>query len=169
MTFMEAGFYHEIDLDSGVHSTVYTSSMTRLGLRIGEVAERAGVSVDTVRYYERRSLLPRAPRSEGGFRLFSLDAIERLRFIKQAQEMGFSLEEIRMLLIGGGAGECRQTRDLLQSKLQEIDERMKALRVFSRTLSRHLRACEAELARRGAAARCPVVAEIGQAAKREAS
>ena len=146
---------------------MYTSSMTRLGLRIGEVAERAGVSVDTIRYYERRSLLPRAPRSEGGFRLFALDAIERLRFIKQAQEMGFSLDEISMLLTGGGAGECRQTRDLLQNKMQEINERMKALRVFSRTLSRHLRACEDELARRGAAAKCPVVAEIGQAAKRE--
>ena len=154
-------------LDSGVRSTVYASFMTRSGLRIGEVAERAGVSVDTVRYYERLGLLPRAPRSEGGFRLFALDAIERLRFIKQAQEMGFSLDEIRMLLTGGGAGECRQMRDLLQSKMQEINQKMKALRVFSRTLSRHLRACEAELARRGAAAKCPVVAEIGQAAKRE--
>jgi DNA-binding transcriptional MerR regulator len=142
--------------------------MTRLGLRIGEVAERAGVSVDTIRYYERRSLLPRAPRSDGGFRLFALDTIERLRFIKQAKEMGFSLDEIRMLLTGGGAGECRQMRDLLQSKMQEINKRMRALRAFSRTLSRHLRACEDELARRGAAAICPVVAEIGQAAKREA-
>lgn len=147
---------------------MYTPSMTRLGLRIGEVAERAGVSVDTIRYYERRSLLPRAPRSQGGFRVFALDAIERLRFIKQAQEMGFSLDEIRMLLIGGGAGECRQMRDLLQSKMQEINQRMKALRVFSRTLTRHLRACEDELARHGAAARCPVVAKIGHAAKREA-
>lgn len=147
---------------------MYTSSMTRLGLRIGEVAERAGVSVDTIRYYERRSLLPRAPRSEGGFRLFELDAIERLRFIKQAQEMGFSLDEITMLINGGGAGECRQMRDLLQNKMQEINQRMKALRVFSRTLSGHLRACEDELSRRGAAARCPVVAEIGRAAKREA-
>lgn len=146
---------------------MYTSSMMQSELRIGEVAERAGVSVDTIRYYERRKLLPRAPRSEGGFRMFALDAIERLRFIKQAQEMGFSLDEIRMLLTGGGAGECRQTRDLLQSKMQEINERMKALRVFSRMLSRHLRACEDELARRGAAAKCPVVAEIGQAAKRE--
>jgi len=142
--------------------------MTRSELRIGEVAERAGVSVDTVRYYERRSLLPRAPRSEGGFRLFTLDAIERLRFIKEAQEMGFSLDEISMLLTGGGAGECRQMRDLLQGKMLEINQKIKALRVFSRTLSRHLRACEDELARRGAAAKCPVVAEIGHAAKREA-
>ena len=92
---------------------------------------------------------------------------ERVRFIKQAQEMGFSLDEVRALLTGGGAGECRQMRDLLQSKLQEISQRMKGLRAFTRTLSRHLRACEDELARRGTAAKCPVVVEISHAAKRE--
>lgn len=146
---------------------MYTLAVTRSGLRIGEIARRAGVSVDTLRYYEKRNLLPRAPRSEGGFRLFGLDAIGRVRFIKQAQEMGFSLDEIRGLVTGGGAGECRQTRDLLQAKLQEISQRMKALRGFTNTLRRHLRACEDELARRGADAKCPVIVEIGQAAKRE--
>lgn len=146
---------------------MYTLPMTRSALRIGQVAQRAGVSVDTIRYYERRNLLPRAPRSEGGFRLFAIDAIERVRFIKQAQEMGFSLDEIRALFTGGGAGECRHIRDLLQAKLQEIHQRMKALRAFTRTLSGHLRACEDELERRGAAAKCPVVAEISHTAKRE--
>ncbi|HYV06100.1 MAG TPA: MerR family transcriptional regulator [Blastocatellia bacterium] len=86
--------------------------MTRSGLRIGEIAGHAGVSVDTIRYYERRKLLPRATRSEGGFRIFTADAIERVRFIKQAQDQGFSLDEIRMLMAGGGADACRKTRDL---------------------------------------------------------
>jgi MerR family mercuric resistance operon transcriptional regulator len=56
--------------------------------------------VDTVRYYERRKLLPRALRSEGGFRLFTADAIERVRFIRQAQDIGFSLNEIRIVRSG---------------------------------------------------------------------
>lgn len=141
--------------------------MTQSWHRIGEIAQRAGVSVGTIRYYEKRKLLPRAPRSEGGFRLFAVDAIERVRFIKQAQEMGFSLDEIKALLTGGGAGECRHMRDLLQTKLQEIHQRMKALRAFTRTLGRHLRTCEDELERRGTAAKCPVVAEMSHTAKRE--
>jgi DNA-binding transcriptional MerR regulator len=85
--------------------------MNSSALRIGEVALRAGVSIDTVRYYERRRLLPAAARSEGGFRLFTPDAVDRVRFIKQAQELGFSLDEIGELLATGGAEECRRVRD----------------------------------------------------------
>jgi MerR family mercuric resistance operon transcriptional regulator len=135
--------------------------------RIGEVAQRAGVSVDTIRYYEKRKLLPPSPRSEGGFRLFAVETIERVRFIKQAQEMGFSLDEIRTLLTGGGIGACGQMRDLLHAKLEEICQRMKGLRTFKRTLTRHLQACEDELARHGAAAKCPVVVEISHATRSE--
>jgi len=126
------------------------------------------VSVDTIRYYEKRKLLSSSPRSEGGFRLFAVETVERVRFIKQAQEMAFSLDEIRTLLTGGGVGACRKMRDLLQTKLEQINERMKRLRAFKRTLSRHLQACETELARHGAAANCPVIIEIGHAAKQEA-
>ena len=143
--------------------------MTQSWLRIGEIAQRAGVSVGTIRYYEKRKLLPISPRSVGGFRLFAVETIERVRFIKQAQEMGFSLDEIRTLLTGGGVGACGQMRDLLQAKLLEIRERMKGLRGFERTLSSHLQKCEKELARHGAAAKCPVIVEIGHAAKREAT
>jgi DNA-binding transcriptional MerR regulator len=123
------------------------------------------VSVGTIRYYERRKLLPPSPRSEGGYRLFAVDTIERVRFIKQAQEIGFSLDEVRMLLTGGGVGACAEMRDLLQAKLTDINQRMNGLRTFARTLSRHLQACESELAEHGAAAKCPVIVEIGDAAK----
>ena len=140
--------------------------MTQPWLRIGEVARRAGVSVGTIRYYEKRKLLPLSPRSEGGYRLFAVETIERVRFIRQAQEMGLTLDEIRTLLTGGGVGACGQMRDLLQAKLQEIRERMKGFRVFERTLSRHLEACENELARHGSAAKCPVIVELGHSAKR---
>ena len=141
--------------------------MTQSWRRIGEVAQRAGVSVDTIRYYEKRKLLPPSPRSEGGFRLFAVETIERVRFIKQAQGIGFSLDEIRMLLTGGDIGACGQMRDLLHAKLEEISQQMKGLRTFKRTLTRHLQACEAELARHGAAAKCPVVAEISHATRSE--
>jgi DNA-binding transcriptional MerR regulator len=76
--------------------------MTQTVLRIGELAAECGVSIDTIRYYEKRRLLPHTGRSSGGFRLYSPEAVERLRFIKQAQETGFSLEEIGGLLSSSG-------------------------------------------------------------------
>ncbi len=66
-------------------------------LTIGHLAKEAGVNLETVRYYERRGLLPKPPRSASGYRLFPSDAARRLRFIRRAQELGFSLNEIREL------------------------------------------------------------------------
>lgn len=129
-------------------------------LRIGEVAARAGVSIDAVRFYERKKLLPPAPRTEGGFRLFHLETVERVRFIKQAQELGFSLGEIAALMTTGGVAECQQVRDLLRAKLVALDERMRLMKEFRRTLASHLTACERELSERGKAAVCPVVVKI---------
>ncbi len=132
--------------------------------RIGEVAAQAGVSVDTVRYYERRRLLPRAPRRPGGFRVFSSETVERVRFIKQAQEIGLSLDEIRELLTdGGGADKCQRVSELLRAKLEEIDQRIKTMRRFRRTLAHHLATCEKELNQRGEAAECPVIIDIEHA------
>lgn len=127
------------------------------GLQIGEVARRAGVSIDTLRYYEKVKLIPRPTRSSGGFRLFAPEHIERVRFIKQAQELGFSLEEIKGLLATGGAEECRTVRDLLKRKLSELDGRLKAMKDFRRVLTRHLSACESELKRHSDSACCPVL------------
>ena len=132
--------------------------MEETELRIGEVASRTGVSIDTLRYYEKRRLLGRAKRSSGGFRLFANDAVERVLFIKQAQELGFSLAEIGELLATGGAEECRKMRDLLQRKLTELDDRLKAMKSFRRVLAKHLAACEVELKQYGESACCPVVA-----------
>ncbi len=135
-------------------------------LQIGEVAAHAGVSVDTVRYYERRGLLPRASRTNGGFRLFSSETVERVHFIKQAQDMGLSLEEIEQLLATrGGAGKCREVRNLLRAKLAELDERMKRMRNFRHTLSRHLASCECELNEHGETASCPVIVELDHSSR----
>src|SRR2546427_12959416 len=92
-------------------------------LRIGEVASRSGVSIDTVRYYERLRLLPSPPRTEGGFRVFTMDAVARVQFIKQAQELGLSLDEIKTLLMTGGGRGGRRVRHLLRGKLKELSER----------------------------------------------
>ena len=127
------------------------------GLQIGEVAKRAGVSIDTLRYYEKVRLLPRPRRSAGGFRLFASEHIERVRFIKQAQELGFSLAEIKGLLATGGADECRKVRDLLKRKLGELDERLKAMKDFRQVLARQLSACDEELRQHGDSACCPVL------------
>lgn len=134
--------------------------MSSGALQIGELAARSGVSIDTVRYYEQRRLLARAPRSSGGFRLFPPETVERILFIKQAQEIGLSLDEIKDLLTGGGANECRRMSDLLRNKLRELDERIRAMQEFRRAMARHLTACEKELNQRGEAARCPVLLEI---------
>lgn len=126
-------------------------------LRIGEIATRCGVTIDTLRYYERIGLLARASRTSGGFRLFDHTAIERVLFIKEAQELGFSLHEIKELLTTGGVEECRHVRDLLKLKISELDIRLEALKKFRRTLSRQLSACEDELRLHGVEACCPVV------------
>src|SRR6476646_5576183 len=105
-------------------------------LQIGEVAKRAGVSIDTLRYYEKLKLLHRPARTSGGFRLFAPENVERVRFIRQAQELGFSLHEIKGLLTTGGAEECRKVRDLLRRKLTELDDRLKAMKGFRRVLAK---------------------------------
>lgn len=78
--------------------------------------------------------------------------------LSRAQELGFSLEEIRGLLTTGGAEECRKVRDLLKRKLTDLDDRLKAMKGFRRVLARHLSECEAELKQHGKSACCPVVA-----------
>lgn len=142
--------------------------MSQSELRIGELALRAGVSIDTVRYYERQRLLPRAARTRGGFRLFKPQAVERIRFIRQAQGIGLSLEEIGQLFSEGGAAECQCVHDLLRARLEELDEKIKAMRAFRRTLARHYEACEKELEERGNTAQCPVLVEITHTASEEA-
>jgi DNA-binding transcriptional MerR regulator len=131
--------------------------MSHSGFHIGDLAKRAGVSVDAQRCYERLKLLPRAQRSAGGFRLFGPESIERVQFIKHAQELGLTLDEIKGLLATGGAEECRRVRDLLSKKIEELDNRMDSMKKFRRVLARHLNECERELSERGQNACCPVV------------
>jgi MerR family mercuric resistance operon transcriptional regulator len=92
-------------------------------LTIGQLAKATQVGVETVRYYERRGLLPEPPRRESGYRQFPLEAIRRIRFIKRAQNLGFSLREISRLLSlsdGQEAG-CEEVRQFALEKVREIE------------------------------------------------
>ena len=135
----------------------------RVEFRIGEVAARSGVSIDTLRYYERRQLLPQAPRTAGGYRMFSAETVDRVLFIKQAKELGFSLEEISTFLAADGTNDCRHVHDLLDAKLTELDEKLRAMQEFRHKLKRYLDECEAELKKRPQSAECPLVIEIAHA------
>lgn len=127
-------------------------------LRIGKVAAEAGVSIDTIRYYEQRGLLPRASRTSGRFRVFNPETVGRVRFIKHAQEIGLSLDEIKELLTrDGGADKCRRVSEVLLAKLNELDQRIKSMQKFRRTLSHYLTDCRRELDEKGEAAVCPVI------------
>lgn len=135
--------------------------MNGSSLQIGEIAALSGVSVDTVRYYERLKLLPRAARSGGGFRMFPAETVECIKFIKQAQEMGFSLEEVKQLFSsGGGANQCQAVRELLIKKLAELEAKINQMRNFKEVLNHHLADCEKELKAHGKQAACPVLVTI---------
>ncbi len=131
-------------------------------LWIGELAARSGLTPDALRYYERLGLLPSPRRTEGGFRLYSARTIDRLRFIKQAQSLGFTLNEIRDLVSyqdKGGRARCRRVRDLLATKVAELDVKLTELRDFRRALSRYLQECERALAT-SEDLECPVVEDL---------
>jgi DNA-binding transcriptional MerR regulator len=118
------------------------------GLTVGVVAAAAGVSPDTVRYYERLRLLSKASRSESGYRVFSNSDVERIRAICRAKSLGMSLAEIGTLLPQGrlGRAQCRRVRDLLVEKIASTESHIARLREFTRELRSYLAACDRAIA-----------------------
>ncbi|MGH7486574.1 MAG: MerR family transcriptional regulator [bacterium] len=110
---------------------------------ISRLAAAAGVHVETVRYYQRRHLIPEPPRHFGRIRHYTETDAERLRFIKRAQAMGFTLAEIESLLQLRTRRSCRATRDLANRKLRLINERMLELRQLSKELAGLIAGCDA--------------------------
>lgn len=108
--------------------------------RIGEIARQAGLSRDTLRFYERQGLLSTSQRSEGGYRLYEVGAIQRLRFIKQAQAVGLSLREIHSLLevMQEGQPPCDNVRRLLQQKVALLNRRIAEMTTLRDTLAERL-------------------------------
>lgn len=136
------------------------------GIQIGMVSEQTGLSVDAIRFYEKQRLLERPPRTEGGFRLFRTEDIQRILFIRRAQRLGFSLPEIRELLVlqGDDGKACSHVRDLLRAKIGTVRERIGELAVLEAQLARNLRKCERKLraAARCSRGGCPVLQEISR-------
>lgn len=112
-------------------------------MKIGALAKAAGVAVDTVRYYERRGLIPPAPRTSAGYRCYGTGDLTRLRFIVHAKELGFTLEEIGQLLaIKSGGRTCGEVRAVAERKAEEIAARMEKLARMRATLLALADQCE---------------------------
>ena len=138
--------------------------------KIGQVAQATGLSIDTIRFYERQGLLKRSPRTEGGFRLFAVGDIETLKFVRKAQELGFSLNEIRELLIlrSDHTPACSHVKELLGQKLTAVEQKISELQSLQRSLKGALQKCKRELkaAASGHEECCPVIDEINRAARK---
>jgi MerR family mercuric resistance operon transcriptional regulator len=112
-------------------------------LRIGRLAQEVGINLETVRFYERQGLLPRPPRSASGYRLFPADAPRRLKFIKRAQELGFSLREIRELLAlrVSPRTDSTEIRKRTESKIADIESKIRTLDSMRKSLKKLVQSC----------------------------
>ena len=116
-----------------------------MALTIGQVAAAAHVNIQTVRYYERRGLFPAARRTPAGYRQYAEDAVTRLRFIRHAQALGFTLQEVQELLALRirHASACDAVQRQTRQKIELVEQRIRDLRRIRRTLERLVAACAA--------------------------
>jgi DNA-binding transcriptional MerR regulator len=132
----------------------------REGLTIGGLAQQSQVSRDTLRFYERRRLLAPPRRTPSGYRVYTEDDAHRVRFIRRAQAMGLTLEDIQELLRSETlttADQCRRVASRLRARIQAVDEKIAELRAFREELARSVRECD----RAGAEPNCcPVVVDL---------
>jgi Hg(II)-responsive transcriptional regulator len=123
-------------------------------LTIGRIAEQADVGIDTIRFYERRGLLPEPARAASGYRLYTTDTIRRLDFIRRAKDLGFTLEEILALLrLQDTRGSKATVKDITHRKLEQIDSKMQGLTRMREVLS----ALEHDCAGTGDVRTCPII------------
>ena len=136
-----------------LQATAETPHMT-----IGRVASAAGVGIDTIRFYEREGLLPEPERRLSGYRDYTLDAVARLRFIRRAKELGFTLPEIRELLAlsADRARDVRGVKQRAEARLGEIDRRIRELKRVQRSLKHLIDTCPGH----GALESCPILAAL---------
>ncbi len=132
---------------------------------IGQLAREAGVPTSTVRYYERRGLLRPDGRSDGNYRLYGPESLQRLRFVRSAQAAGFTLSDIAALLEfrDGDAAPCREVQDLIAARRGQVVEQIKHLKVVDRMLREWMKVCR-EAERSG---RCGVLEGISTATKKK--
>lgn len=132
------------------------------GMTIGALARSAGVGVETIRFYQRKGLVPEPPRPPGGIRRYSTAAQQRLQFIKSAQRLGFSLDEIRELLRLEDGTDCDEARLLAERKLADVRVRMAELQRMESALS----GLVAECADAAGEVCCPLISALQQPNRR---
>lgn len=130
-------------------------------IQIGEAAKLTALSIDAIRLYERRALLPKVPRTPGRFRLYTADDVSRLTFIKQMQGVGLSLQEIKRLLDlrERPRDACREVSELLKTKLAKVRGTIRELKELERELAVDLKKCNRELrySKKHAPRNCPIL------------
>lgn len=131
-------------------------------MRSSQVAAEAGVNVETLRYYERRGLLAEPERSESGYRFYQPGAVRTVRFVKRAQTLGFTLEEVDSLLhlAQGGPEGCDAARSLATEKLAQLERKMADLAAMCDSLRRLVATCDRTPSRR----ECPLLDAMGEGA-----
>ena len=136
--------------------------MTRsAGIQIGELSRRTGCNIETIRYYERISLLPAPARSAGHYRVYDTADVRRLGFIRRARELGFTLDEVRALLAlsaNDRQDTCAQVRELAAGHLAEVRAKIADLRAMERVLADAVRRCTA-----GELPGCPIIEALSAA------
>lgn len=125
----------------------------RRGITIGQLAESAEVNVETIRYYHRIGLLPRPAREFGGIRRYSADDLKRVRFVRRAQALGFSLDEVALLLELSDGRHCAETRALAEKKLAMVAAKITDLAAIQKALMGLVSQCSKGGRGRG----CPVI------------
>jgi MerR family mercuric resistance operon transcriptional regulator len=125
-------------------------------LTIGAVAKAAGVNVETVRFYQRRALLPEPDRPCGSIRRYGTDQVARVRFVKAAQRLGFSLDEVAVLMKLDDGAHCADARLLAEDKLADVRAKLKGLRRIESLLSGLVRECGSSRGR----VSCPLIAAL---------
>lgn len=124
-------------------------------MRIGEVAKRVGISVETIRFYEKHGLIETAKRNESGYRIYGPKNVEQLFFIVRAKELGFTLKEIRDLLRlrFSPDASCAEIREQAERKIADIEERISALGEIKAALEELARRCPGA----GSLGQCPII------------
>lgn len=134
------------------------------GLKVGQVAKQAGVNLQTIHYYERLGLLPRPPRTGSNYRAYPADAVRRVQFIKRAQDLGFTLKDIKELLSLQAAPRtrCADVRKRAETKVEDIDQKVRTLQAMRKALSKLIGECSGN----GPVTQCPILEALDSEDKR---
>jgi len=129
-------------------------------LTAGKLAQKAKINIETIRFYERKGLLPKPQRTGSGYRMYSQESAQRIQFIKRSQQLGFSLNEISDLLSlrVDSKKTCGHVKEQTETKLDEIDKKIKSLRHIQKALKNMVKSCQGK----GPTSKCPILDELNK-------